>query len=90
MARKAQISDPNDIEVYPTVEGFEVALRIHAERYEGKQYFEIVLRSLDRTCIKSMLLTQSKKNAASRLMDFHAGVCALQHMPIIQAAKSAP
>ena len=40
---------------------------------DGKKYFEIVLRSLDRSSTHSLLLTQNKRNAASRLMDFHAG-----------------
>jgi hypothetical protein len=82
------IPDPSDIEVYPTVAGFEIALRM-ADAHEGKQYFEIVLRSLDRTSIKSLLLTQNKRNAASRLMDYHAGACAMQHISGVKIDRRA-
>jgi hypothetical protein len=86
MAKRSakQVSDPNDIEVYPTVAGFEVALRKAEPADDGRKYFEIVLRSLDRSSIHSLLLTQNKKNAASRLMDYHAGAVAMQHINGVQ------
>jgi hypothetical protein len=81
MAKRSakQASDPNDLEIHATVAGFEVALR-KADSEGGKQYFEIVLRSTDRTSIMSLLLTDSRRRAASRIMDFHAGCCAMQHI----------
>lgn len=89
MAKTPKVElDPNDIEVYPTVAGFEIALR-KADRANGKQYFEIVLRSLDRESIHSLLLTNSKRNAASRLMDYHAGACAMQHIQGVKIDRRA-
>ncbi len=77
--RVKQTVDANDLEVYPTVAGFEVALR-KEQKVEGVQYFEIVLRSIDRTTQKSLLLTDKKRDATRRLMDYHAGCCAMQHI----------
>lgn len=80
--------DPSDIEVYPTVAGFEVALRKADHGEDRKQYFEIVLRSLDRTVSHQIHLTDKRAEASRRLMDFHAGVCALQHITGVKLDRS--
>lgn len=77
--RTKQIVDANDLEVYPTVAGYEIALR-KEEAIDGVQYFEIVLRAIDRTSQHSLLLTEKKRDATKRLMDYHAGACAMQHI----------
>lgn len=83
--RTAKPTDPNDLEVYPTVAGFEVALR-KAEPHEGRKYFEVVLRSIDRTASKRLLLTDKKLLATRQLMAFHAGACAIQHLTNVARA----
>lgn len=89
MTKQAKIQkDPNDIEVYSTVAGFEVALR-KVERAEGKQYFEVVLRSHDRTAQHQLLLTDKKSLATRQLMAFHTGACAIQHLTGVKLERAA-
>jgi hypothetical protein len=79
MAKVKQIKDPNDLEVHPTVATFEVALR-NAEPSNGKKYYEIVLRSHDRSVERQLLLTDNKRLATRQIMAYHAGACAVQHI----------
>lgn len=83
-----QVSDPNDLEVHPTVAGFEVALR-KEERFEGRQYFSVVLRSMDRTFAHILLLTHQKTLATRKLMAYHAGACAMQHLTGVKLERAA-
>ena len=81
MARKQKQTptDTVDLEVYPTVAGFEIALR-KAAPSDGKKYWEVVLRSQDRTAEEQLLLTDNKRIATRQLMAYHAGASAMQHI----------
>lgn len=81
MAKRSakQVPDPNDLEIHPTVAGFEVALRKLAT-LQGKPWFEVVLRSTDRKASEQIFLTDRKPLATRQLMAFHAGACAMQRL----------
>jgi hypothetical protein len=87
--RSERPADPNVIERHVTVAGFEVVI-CKRDVMDGRQYWAIELRSLtDAAAVETLLLTDKKHWCTKRIMDFHAGVCALQHLTGAQLDRKA-